>query len=217
MAKIPVTLAGAKAIEILVAEDVPVCATEVFSMSQAIHICELYQRVSEESGKQPLFFVTNITGIFDEHLRNIVEREGIEIAPEVLCQAGSTVARREYHVLKERGYAVTMLGGGARSTHHFTELVGGDLHVTINWSMARTLMEEAPAITSRINAVPPEAVLDELCEKLPDFRRAYCEDALSPPEFADFGGVQCFKNMFLSGYRTLLTGIAARRVARPTR
>src|SRR5207248_2841400 len=36
MAKIPVTAAGLAAIESLVADDVPVCATEIFSLAQAI-------------------------------------------------------------------------------------------------------------------------------------------------------------------------------------
>ena len=83
MTKIPVIRGGLEAIEACVAENIPICATEVFSIAQAIHMCELYQRAVERTGNRPPFFVTHISGIFDEYLGKVVQREGIEIAPEV--------------------------------------------------------------------------------------------------------------------------------------
>jgi len=211
MAKIPVTVAGLGAIEYLVAEDVPVCATEVFSLAQAVQVCQLYQRATEKSGKHPPMFVTHITGIFDEYLRDQARRESIDIAPEVLTQAGCIVARKEYRVLKQRGYRVTMLGGGARGTQHFTEMVGGDMHITINWSTAQTLIEADGPVVSRIEAKDSEAVVEELSAKLFDFRSAYYEDGLRTEAFKDYGPVVLFRNMFLAGYSRLLQEIRARR------
>lgn len=211
MAKIPVILAGAQAIETLVARDIPICATEVFSISQAVYICELYQRAAQKYSEHPPFYVTHITGIFDEYLQRVVQRDNIDIAPQVLWHAGCAVARKEYRILKERGYKVTMLGGGARGPQHFTEFVGGDVHITINWSLAQKLIEADDSVVSRIDAEIPQPVIDELCEKLPDFRRAFYEDGLSLEEFADFGGVQLFRNMFLEGYTHLLEEIPTRR------
>ena len=95
IAKIPVTQAGLKAAETLLAEDVPVVFTEVFGLPQMIRACEVYRLVSRESGKQPPCFVTHITGIFDEYLKGLVQREGLDIAPQVLAQAGLAVARRQ--------------------------------------------------------------------------------------------------------------------------
>lgn len=211
MAKIPVTLAGTQAIDTLVARDIPICATEVFSLSQAIYICELYQRAAKKCAKDPPFYVTHITGIFDEYLAEKVKREGIEISPEVFAQAGCAVARKEYQILKRRGYETTMLDGGARGTHNFTELVGGDVHITINWSTARELIEADGPVISRIEAQIPRPVLDELTAKLPDFRKAFYEDALSLEEFKDYGPVRLFRSMFLAGYDALLREIAERR------
>jgi len=213
MIKIPVIAAGCEAIEAMVAENMPICATEIFSIAQAIHICELYDKASKKYGNAPPFYVTHIAGIFDEHLSNVAEEEGIEIAPEVLKQAGCTVSRMEYRLLKERGYSGTMLGGGARGLHHFTELVGGDLHVTINWSTAQEIIEADPPIEQRIDAECSQEVIDELSDKFSDFRKAIEPDALPIEEFEDYGPVQCFRNMFLKGYQQLLDECASRRKA----
>ncbi len=211
MAKIPVISAGLQSIEVCVAEDIPICATEVFSIAQAISVCELYEQAVKKTGKRPPFYVTHITGIFDEYMGKVAHREGIRIAREVLAQAGCAVGRKEYRLLKKRGYRTTLLGGGARGTQHFTEFVGGDIHITINWSTAQELIEADGPVAPRIDAETPRAVIDELTEKLDDFRLAYCEDALSVKEYADYGPVQLFRNAFLKGWYLLLAEVASRR------
>ncbi len=213
MTKIPVTEAGSAAIAELVDRGIPICATEVFGLDQAIYICEAYERAAKASGKRPPFFVTHITGIFDEYLQGYVQRDGVEIAAEVLRQAGWAVAGAEYRLHKERGYAGSLLGGGARGLHHFTDMVGGDMHVTINWSTARDLLEADPPATQRIQSSPPPEVVAELSAKLPDFRRAYWVGGLAPSEFKDFGPLQHFRNSFLRGWSRLVQEVASRRAS----
>ena len=58
-------------------------------------------------------------------------------------------------MMRQRGYDGILLGGGARGTHHFTEMVGGALHVTINWSTAEEIIQADPPLISRIDAAPP--------------------------------------------------------------
>ena len=87
-AKIPVIRGGMEAIEVCVAENVPICATEVFSIAQAIDICDLYEQAVQKTGNRPPFFVTHITGIFDEYLGKVTRRQRIEISPQALEQAG---------------------------------------------------------------------------------------------------------------------------------
>jgi transaldolase len=213
MAKIPVIEGGVEALQACVEENIPICATEVFSIAQATYMCELYRRAVERTGNHPPFYVTHITGIFDEYLGKLTKREKIDIAPEVLAQAGCTIARKEYQMLKERGYETTMLGGGARGTHHFTEMVGGNVHITINWSTAQQIIDAGTPVVSRIDVDTPQSVIDELSEKFVDFRRAYDEDGLSLKDFASYGPVQLFRNAFLKGYYLLLAEIASRRHA----
>jgi len=100
---------------------------------QALDLCELYEKVSKESGKHPKFYISHITGIYDEYLKEVAERDNIDISPDILWQAGMVIARKLYKIYKDRGYTVTFIGGGARGTHHFTEMVGGDVCITINW------------------------------------------------------------------------------------
>ncbi len=208
MAKIPVIAGGCEAIEELVARNIPICATEIFSIAQAVEICERYDRASKKSGNHPPFFVTHITGIFDQYFAEIVKNEKISIDPSLLAQAGTIIARKEYRILKERNLPGTLLGGGARNLTHFTEFVGGDFHITINWSTAEELIRLYPPVESRIDTPTPREVVEELAAKLPGFRRAYEEDGMKPDEFADFGPVMLFKTMFLNGYIRLLDEIA---------
>jgi len=197
IAKIPVTKAGLKAIEALIPEDMPMIATEVMGIAQAVYTCEMYQQVSKKCGKHPPFYLTHITGIFDDYLRNIVKRDNIDISPDVLWQAGCIVARKQYKIFKERKYPGIMLGGGARGLHHFTEMVGSEMHVTINWTgTADKLIEVNPPVVYRMFNPVPQKVIDDLLEKIPDFRRAYMEDGLTVDEFKDFGPVVLFRDSF---------------------
>jgi transaldolase len=208
MTKIPVIASGVAAIEELVARNIPICATEVFAVSQAIHMCEVYERAAPRSGKYPPFYLTHITGIFDQYMAEVVKAEKIAIAPAILAQAGCLIARKEYRIVKERGYHAILLGGGARGTHHFTEFVGGAMHITINWSTADELITADPPVVSRIDAPTPTEVVQELRAKIPGFRRAYDEDGLGVREFANFGPLMLFKTMFLNGYARLLDEVA---------
>lgn len=205
IAKIPVTKAGLAAIEALIPEDIPIIATEVMGIAQAVAVCELYQRVSQECGKTPPLFVTHITGIFDQHLKSVIEEQQIDIEPDILWQAGCIVARKQYRLFKERKYPGILLGGGARGLQHFTEMVGGDMHITINWKgTADKLIETDPPVIYRMDTPAPQYVIDELLDKVPDFRKAYHEDGLSIDEFENYGPVALFRSMFLKGWETLL-------------
>ena len=211
MAKIPATVAGIEAISRLAEQNVPICATEVFAVSQAIQLCDRYEDAASHSGHRPPFYLTHITGIFDRYLSELVERDKIDVAPDVLKQAGWAVAHEQYRAVKERGYEVIMLGGGAMTPGHFTEMVGGNMDVTINWSLAKTLIEADGPVISRMQIPAPEAVVAELSEKLPAFRKAYYEGELSPDAYEGYGPLQLFRGMFLKGWLRLVDQIAERR------
>jgi len=211
--KIPTTTAGMKAMEVLVAENVPLNATEIFGISQMISICEMYEKMSSQSGKSPKLFISHIAGIYDDFLRNYVEQNQVDISPDVLHQAGLAVARKAYQIMKERGYHATFIGGGARGLYHFTEMVGADACITINWEgTADKLIETNPPVVYRLFNPVPQKVIDELLEKLPDFRRGYLEDGLEIEEFEGFGPVQLFRNSFTKSWKRILDLIKDRRV-----
>jgi transaldolase len=211
--KIPTTHSGLKAMEYLVGKDVPLNATEIFGIRQAIVLCETYQKNSLKTGKHPKLFISHIAGIYDDHLKNVVERDKIDISPDVLWQAGLAVARKLYIMMKERGLPGTFIAGGARGLHHFTEMVGGEVCCTINWEgTADKLIEQNPPVVYRLFNPVPEKVIDELMEKLPDFKRGYMDDGLEIEEFEEFGPVRLFRSMFTGSWQRVLELIKERRV-----
>jgi transaldolase len=212
--KIPVTPAGLTAIEEFLSRDVPVIATEIMAVSQAMAACDLHARVTKKTGRHTPLYVTHITGILDEYLAKRARETAAGVRDESLLQAGSIVARRQYRLITERGYRVTMLGGGARALRHFTEMVGADVHVTINWQgTAENLVERDPPIQDRIHHEDPRDVVEELSDKLPDFRKAYMVDGLTREEFEDFGPAAYFRDMFIEGWKGLQGVIRERRKA----
>lgn len=210
--KIPTTESGLRAMEILIAEDIPINATEVFAIQQAIDLCELYEKMSQESGKHPKFFISHITGIYDQYLAELVQRDGIDISPDIVWQAGLSIARKLYQIYADRRYPVTFVGGGARGAQHFTEMVGADVCVTINWKgMADRLIDENPPVVERFYNPVPDYVIEELVEKLPDFQQGYMEGAMSPEEYESFGPVVMFRNSFLKDWNRVLDEINRRK------
>jgi transaldolase len=203
--KIPTTSAGLLAMEYLISKDVPLNATEIFAIRQVVVLCETYRRASRKHGKTPQLYISHIAGIYDDYLQNAVEKDRIEISPDVLWQAGLAVARKLYQIMEERQYPGTFVAGGARGIHHFTEMVGGKVCCTINWEgTADKLLEQNPPVVYRLFNPVPQKIIDELIEKLPDFKRGYLEDGLEIEEFEDFGPVCLFRSAFIKSWMRVL-------------
>lgn len=210
--KIPTTVSGLKAMETMIMENIPINATEIFGVSQFVAICETYERISKKLGKKPMFYMSHIAGIYDDFLSNYVMENKVDISPDVLHQAGLAVARKVYALMTEREYPCVFIGGGARGLHHFTEMVGGKVCITINWEgTADRLIEQNPPVVYRIFNPVPEKVIDELLEKLPDFKRGYLPDGLEPEEFENFGPVQLFRSFFVTSWKRAMERVKERR------
>jgi transaldolase len=127
---------------------------------------------------RPKLWYSHIAGIYDDSLNNYVAGHKLNIAPDLLSQAGLAVSKKLYKIVQERGYRMSFIGGGARQPYHFTELVGGDVNLTINWKgTADKLLEmDQPVVWRMFNPVP-DAVIEELCVKLPDFNKGYWNTA----------------------------------------
>ncbi|MDA8217069.1 MAG: hypothetical protein M0Z94_05560 [Dehalococcoidales bacterium] len=214
MAKVPANVAGAEEIDTMVAHDVPMCVTEVLGVGQAAYIWEAYGKAVAKHGKQPVFYVTHITGILDRYLAKVASEQGVAIAPDVLGQAGYAVAREEYRLYRERGYLGAMMIGGALDPTYFTRMVGADMHVTIDWSSAAALLAADGPVEREFEKPLPAGLVGELSEKLADFRRSYDVDALPPAQFADYGPLAFFRGMFLQRYGLLVEELKQRIVSR---
>jgi transaldolase len=210
--KIPLTEPGLEAIPELVPMNVPMNSTEIFGVSQLVALAETYEKVARASGKWPMMYMSHIAGIYDDYLRNYVQENDVKISSDVLHQAGLAVARKVYRIMTERAYKCVFIGGGARGLHHFTEMVGGRVCITINWvGTADKLLEQNPPVVYRLFNPVPQKVIDELMDKLPDFKNGYLEDGLTVEEFEEFGPVQLFKSSFTKSWRRVLEIIREQR------
>lgn len=197
MAKIPVTEEGLKAIEYVAARGIPINATEVMAVRQALDVCEIYEKATKGMKNRAPIYFSHITGIYDEYLKKEAQARAVDISPDALWQAGMAVARKTYHMTKRKNKAVGFIGGGARGLHHFTEMVGADACITINWKgTAEELLKQDPPVVERFFTPAPDGVIEELCAKLPDFRKGYFVDGIRPSEYEDFGPVKLFRTSF---------------------
>lgn len=209
--KIPATLPGYEAMEVVVADGGQVIVTEVFSVAQVVETCERWLRVTSQTGIRPPFFMSPITGILGDHLKKLAKRDGLDIPNEAMEMAGVIVGRACYDVVRERDYPVTLLYGGARTELDFSGLVGGDMAATINWATAAQLIErDVPVRVSVTDRVDP-ALVKILTEAFPEMRQALDPGALSVADFEEFGPVQHFRDLFVAGWDSVRAMIADAR------
>lgn len=212
IAKIPVTKDGLEAMQTLIKERIPILATEVMAIDQALDLCELYKDVTSGMDDPAPMYMAHIAGIFDEHLQDAVSKRNIDVSEDALYQAGIAVAKKIYQIMECKSYNVQFLSGGARGIHHFTEMVGARASVTINWGgTADKIIEVNPPVIQRFMNPTPFVVTDELLEKVEDFRKAYIPKSLKPEEYENFGPVVRFRNSFENGWKKCLEYIKERR------
>lgn len=212
MIKIPATKAGLEAMDVLISENTPINATEVMGITQAIDICAMYRKITLKTGKKPPIYYSLITGIFDEYITKQIKKYNIQIQQDIVYMSGLIIAKKVYNITKAHYPEVGFIGGGMRGLHHFTEMVGGDVCITMNWEgHAKELLElDMPVVPRFFNPVP-ENYLDALIQNVPDFCKAYFENGLTIEEYEHFGPVSYFRDMFVSAWENSLNYIENRR------
>lgn len=211
--KIPATLPGLVAFDRVVESGWPVIVTEVFSLDQALFFCERYVAVAEKTQIRSRFLMSPITGILGDHLKKVAKQQELSVPDRELELAGVYLARRCAALVAERGYPVTLLFGGARTTEDLTGLVGAAHHSTINWSTFVEVNALDPPLELTIDRPPDEAIAERLLATFPDVWKGWELGRLQPEEFEEFGPVQHFRDAFLAGWRAVEAEVVAQRDA----
>jgi len=191
--KLPVTSAGLTAIEEATFLGVSVNATVSFSVPQAIAVAEAIERGlsrreasrGDTSHMSPV--CTIMIGRNDDWMRVLAGRDGIDVDPSHLGWPGIATFKKACGIFQERGYRARLLVAAYRHLGHWSELIGGDFIHSMPYEWARKANASEIPVRSTIDTPVPPEIVDDLYRKIPDFRRAYDPDGMTPAEFDSFG------------------------------
>ena len=208
--KAPATRAGIAALEEMTAAGVSVNATVSFTVPQALAVAEAVERGlrrREEAGEDvtPMAPVcTLMVGRLDDWLQVHADQHGVLLTPGVVNWAGIACVKRAYAIYRERGYRTRLLAAAYRNHLHWSQLIGGDIVLTIPHKWQVLFNASDIEVVPRFEDEVPSAVLAELQAKLPDFGRAYEPDGLSVEEFDSFGATRRTLRGFIASYQDLV-------------
>jgi transaldolase len=207
--KVPATRAGIDAIEELTAQGVTINATVCFTVPQALAVGAAVERGLERHGSSEGMtpVCTLMVGRLDDWLEIAAAKEGTLLTPGVVNWAGIACVKRAYPIYKERGYHARLLAAAYRNHLHWSQLIGGDIVLTIPYKWQRLFNASDIDVKPRFDDPVPEQALDELTAKVPEFVRAYEPDGLTVDEFDDFGATRRTLRGFIASYQDLVATI----------
>jgi transaldolase len=204
--KVPATRAGIDAIEELTAQGVTINATVCFTVPQALAVGAAVERGLERHGSSDGMtpVCTLMVGRLDDWLEIAAAREGTLLTPGVLNWAGIACVKRAYPIYKEHGYHARLLAAAYRNHLHWSQLIGGDIVLTIPYKWQRLFNASDIEVKPRFDDPVPEQALEELTAKVPDFVRAYEPDGMTVDEFDDYGATRRTLRGFIASYQDLV-------------
>jgi transaldolase len=211
--KFPATRAGIAAMEDATYRGVSINATVCFTVPQALAVAEAVERGLERRRREGLEVdsvhpvCTLMIGRLDDWLKVIAERDDIAADPTALNWAGIAAFKRAYGVFGERRYHTRLLAAAFRHRLHWTELVGGDIIMTLTHQWQVRFNESGVDPQPRIDFPVDPAIIDELTARFPDFVRAYEPDGLSVAEFDSYGATVRTLRGFVKSYHDLTGSI----------
>ena len=206
--KFPATSAGVAAMEEASYRGISVNATVSFSVSQAIAAAEAVQRGIErrEADGKPTDrmgpVITIMMGRIEDWLRVLVDRDGLVVHPSALPWSGVAVFKRAHAEWQQRGFRARLLGAAIRHHLHWSELIGGDVIITMPSSWQKRFNASSVEVRPRIDDAVP--YVDELRAAFPDFVRAYEPDGLRVGDFDTWGPTVRTLRAFIGSYHELL-------------
>ncbi|MCL4559061.1 MAG: transaldolase family protein [Chloroflexi bacterium] len=208
--KIPVTQAGVAAIEEATYQGVSINATVCFTLPQAVAAAEAVERGLERRSQEKQDIdsmspvITVMIGRLDDWLLVVAKRDAIVVDPGYLHWAGIAVFKKAYGIFKERRYQARPLAAAYRHHLHWSELIGGDIVLTIPYEWQKMFNASDIEVKERMNNPVRPEIVETLYRKFPDFRRAYDLDGMSMSEFDTFGPTVRTLRNFTSAYHDLV-------------
>ncbi len=211
--KFPASAAGLQAIEEATFLGISINATVSFTLPQALAVGAAVERAlvrREAAGLEVATMspvCTLMVGRLDDWMKAICERDDISVNPATPNWAGIAVLKRAAGIYRERGYRTRLLAAAYRHHLHWSELIGGDISLTIPYAWQRRFNASSIEVRPRFDDPVPDAWLAELQARIPDFVRAYEPDGLAIDEFDGYGATVRTLRGFIGSYWDLVRTI----------
>jgi transaldolase len=211
--KVPATRAGVAMVEEATARGVNLNITVSFTVPQALAAGEAVERGlrrREAAGQDVATMspvVTMMVGRTDDWIKVLAKRDQLEIDPEHLEWPGVACFKKAYGIFQRRGYRARLLAAAYRNFYHWTEFVGGDVSLTMPHEWQVKFNESGHRPVPRMHEPVKEEILEGLYGKIPDFRRAYDEDGMTPEEFDGYGATVRTLRQFIEGWHSFVAVI----------
>jgi transaldolase len=209
--KVPATAAGISAVEELTYRGININATVCFTVPQSLAVAEaveraLKRRAAENLGNSEFAPVCTIMiGRLDDWLKVIAKKENIVITPGHLDWAGIAAMKKAYEIYRQRGYRTRLLAAAYRHHMHWSELIGGEISMTIPYEWQVLFNNSDVEVKERMHLPVDPQIVDELYRKFRDFRRAYDPNGLETSEFDRYGATLRTLRTFINSYYELLS------------
>jgi len=211
--KFPATRAGLTAIEEATSLGISINATVSFTVPQALAVGAAVERGLERrqgaggdvAEMSPV--CTVMIGRLDDWMKAVAERDDIAIDPAAANWAGLAAFKRAAAMFRERGYRTRPLAAAYRHRLHWTELIGGDVTLTIPHQWQRRFNALTIELENGFDRPVPAEHIDELLRRIPDFERAYEPDGLSAEEFDTYGATVRTLRTFITSYWDLVRAV----------
>jgi transaldolase len=219
--KFPATEVGVRVMEEATYRGVNVNATVSFSVAQALAAGEAVERGLRRREAEGLRVddmgpvITVMMGRLEDWLRVQTERDGIIADPSALPWSGVAVFKRTVEEFQRRGLRARPLAAAIRHHLHWSELIGGDVIITLPSAWQRRFNASDVEVRPRMDDPVAPAILDELRRHYPDFVRAYEPDGLTPGEFDAFPPSARTLRAFVGSYHDLLHQVGDALVPSP--
>lgn len=211
--KIPATAAGIRAIEEATAAGVSINATVSFTVAQSLAVGEAVERGLRRREAAGLDIATMspvctlMVGRLDDWLKVVAKRDGALAVPGHLDWAGIAAFKRAAGLYRERGYRTRMLAAAYRHHLHWSELIGGDVVLTIPYAWQRRFNASDIPVRPRFDDPVEPEIVAALAARFPEFVKAYAPDGLAVEAFDTYGATVRTLRTFLASAADLVATV----------
>jgi transaldolase len=145
-----------------------------------------------------------MVGRTDDWMHVVTKRDGITVNPSYLPWAGVAVFKQAYSIYEERGFRARLLAAAYRHHLHWSELIGADAILTIPSTWQKLFNSSQIEVRERMHDPVDPEIVTELKDRIPDFRRAYEPDGLTPAQFDTYGATVRTLRGFIASHHELI-------------